>query len=696
MTRLVRRQLAYAGGFTALVLLGTATYVPAAGLAVLWPASGLAVVWMLGAARPRALAATAAATWSLQAVCGLLLVAALGHGPSPATLLCLAAATTTQAVACRLLIGLATTARPLGRPTTDLGRTRDVVALLGAAAASAAVASPLASLAADVPGAGAPGDAVLWWLRATVSTFVVTAGALEIARSVRSARLMLPGRLRRVRLSLTSLSRRGEVGELVALAATTLVLAVLVGGWSSELPTALLVAVGAWTGSRFSPVVVGVHALTTSLVVGLVAASAPGRAASGTDPVAHLAAVELLVGAMVVVELVLASSRAEQARLTVALDAAQDEASGRADLLEAIAGTMTDAIIVVDDEARIRLESRAAEAWTADATTVRPWERAADAGRVTTLDGTPLRGSDLPFRRVLADGAPVSATLVHTDGDGRRVVDVTASAVPDPVDPRRRLAAVLLSDVTVERDRLEALEVFAGQVAHDLRNPLTALLSWVDLLRLELEGVPDELARGPRACLPPLERSADRMTQLIEDLLVFTRVQTAELDPVEVDLDDTLAEVVDGLGADGVLAPTMVRAGDLGVVRADPVLLRHVLTNVVHNAVKYVADGVVPAVEVRTWVRAGRRVVEVADNGIGIPEESRDRVFDSFFRAHPDYPGTGLGLAMCARAVARHGGAISAHGNPATGGSIVRFDLPGVAPEPQPAGRAAARNASAG
>jgi len=113
-------------------------------------------------------------------------------------------------------------------------------------------------------------------------------------------------------------------------------------------------------------------------------------------------------------------------------------------------------------------------------------------------------------------------------------------------------------------------------------------------------------------------------------------------------------------------------------VLADPVLVRQVLDNLIGNALKYVAPGVVPRVVVRGRRSDARLVtVHVADNGIGIPPGEQERIFAEFHRAHyRDYEGSGLGLAIVRRIISRHDGTIVARPNPDGQGSVFEFTLP--------------------
>lgn len=119
--------------------------------------------------------------------------------------------------------------------------------------------------------------------------------------------------------------------------------------------------------------------------------------------------------------------------------------------------------------------------------------------------------------------------------------------------------------------------------------------------------------------------------------------------------------------------------GPLGAVDADPVLTRQLLENLVGNAVRYTAPGTTPSVAITSVPEPDGFVrVHVDDNGIGIPADQRDAVFDNFHRAHRSggYPGSGLGLTICKRIVERHGGTIRAGDTPDHTGTRITFTLP--------------------
>jgi signal transduction histidine kinase len=216
----------------------------------------------------------------------------------------------------------------------------------------------------------------------------------------------------------------------------------------------------------------------------------------------------------------------------------------------------------------------------------------------------------------------------------------------------------------------EELERFAYAAAHDLKAPLA---------RVEMALTATPRPDGDAGQLMDVaRRGAGRMRQLIEDLLAFAAVGRGTSEPERVALDETMAQVL----AD--LAPTIAAAG--AEVSAEPLpevwghrtLLGQLLQNLVGNSLKFVAPDRTPVIDVsghsdETGVR-----LRVADNGIGIPPERRDEVFGVFTRLNADdrFPGSGIGLATCAKVVAYHGGQIWLEDG-IDGGIAVVVALPG-------------------
>lgn len=217
----------------------------------------------------------------------------------------------------------------------------------------------------------------------------------------------------------------------------------------------------------------------------------------------------------------------------------------------------------------------------------------------------------------------------------------------------------------------EQLAAFAGQVSHDLRNPLTAV-------SMALTSISDELEEAPEPD-PDLAflvgraiGGADRMESLIRDLLAFARVG-GELRRVPVDLRAVLADVRVDLAA--VLADATVVVGHLPTVTGDPVQLRAVVQNLVANAAKFTRPGESASIEIDAHRVDGLWRVEVCDQGLGVPPDQRERVFQPLVRVDESVDGSGIGLTTCRRIVEAHGGRIGLTEAPG-GGTCAWFEVP--------------------
>lgn len=207
----------------------------------------------------------------------------------------------------------------------------------------------------------------------------------------------------------------------------------------------------------------------------------------------------------------------------------------------------------------------------------------------------------------------------------------------------------------------EALGAFAGQVSHDLKNPLAAVIMSLGLALEDL--APDHPVRE---LIERAGRSAERMSTMIGDLLDFA---AGEVDPAResVDLATLVGEVVDDLGP--ALAGAELVVGDLPTVVADPGSLRVVVQNLLANAAKFARPALPARIEVSGYLTDRFWRLEVADNGRGVPPEERTRVFEPLVRLDRRVPGTGIGMATCRRIVAAHGGTMGiADGLPVTEG----------------------------
>jgi signal transduction histidine kinase len=212
----------------------------------------------------------------------------------------------------------------------------------------------------------------------------------------------------------------------------------------------------------------------------------------------------------------------------------------------------------------------------------------------------------------------------------------------------------------------ERLAHFAGQVSHDLKNPLTSISLSLETLELDLEE-PDLLDTVARA-----RRGVDRMTDLINNLLEFAQQGQAPGEDA-VDLAVEMRSALDDLA--GRVRREQVSVGELPAVRGDAGQLRSVLMNLVDNAVKFAVPGEEPDIEVDSVPIDGHHRVEVRDRGRGVPAEKRERVFAPLARLDKSVEGSGIGLATCRRIVEAHGGRMGVDDRDG-GGAVFWFELP--------------------
>jgi signal transduction histidine kinase len=272
--------------------------------------------------------------------------------------------------------------------------------------------------------------------------------------------------------------------------------------------------------------------------------------------------------------------------------------------------------------------------------------------------------------------AGLTGTVLTSRNRALRRVDAATAALLDDIERREAVEQQL-------RQRETELVGFAGIVAHDLRSPLARITGYADFLREEAAARLDPVHRD---FLERLYGGAQRMQTLIDDLLDYATAENRTLNTSTVDLkllaDDIAQERLSGTHPEG----TLIVVDPLPAVPGDATLLRQVLDNLIGNAIKYTAEGHQPYVRISSRPEGDSVRIDVADRGIGIPEDQRNTVFTAFSRAAGSeaYPGTGLGLAIVHRIIERHGGEAGVEDNPG-GGSRIWFTLPLVHPGDQAA-----------
>jgi light-regulated signal transduction histidine kinase (bacteriophytochrome) len=221
------------------------------------------------------------------------------------------------------------------------------------------------------------------------------------------------------------------------------------------------------------------------------------------------------------------------------------------------------------------------------------------------------------------------------------------------------------------------LEQFAYVASHDLQEPLRMVSSYTQLLEQRYESLLDDRAKK---YIYYAVDGANRMQTLITDLLSYSRVASRAQPLAITDSHSALGEAIRNLSSSIAETQALVTSDDLPMVRADRSQVVQLFQNLVGNAIKFRA-----AQSPRIHVSADRRgagwVFCVRDNGIGIEPKYFERIFVIFQRLHSreDYPGTGIGLALCKRIVERHGGKIWVESEPGNGSAFF-FSLSGEGP----------------
>ncbi len=230
-------------------------------------------------------------------------------------------------------------------------------------------------------------------------------------------------------------------------------------------------------------------------------------------------------------------------------------------------------------------------------------------------------------------------------------------------------------ELALERERVRLLQEFISSVSHDLRTPLTVIISSLYLLERYTDPQKQKIQ------LEKIKRQAWVLERFIEDILTSSRLENIneiERFPLQINTLVTQLEtqIHSGVSAKNLIL-TVHQQPELPLVLADDANLYRVLTNLTQNAITYTPSG--GSITIRTFADAGQVIFEIADTGIGIAETDKPRIFDHFYRADKartaDTAGTGLGLAIAHRIVKMHEGVIQVESELGKG-SIFRVLIP--------------------
>lgn len=258
------------------------------------------------------------------------------------------------------------------------------------------------------------------------------------------------------------------------------------------------------------------------------------------------------------------------------------------------------------------------------------------------------------------DGRPVRMLGTHTD-----VTEIHQRGEDQLLVERERHGELA--------EAYRNLAQFTSFASHDLQAPLRTISGFLSLLATKIE---DQIDDEGRDWLDRVKRGAQRMQQLIDRLLVYSRTQNRELETERVSIDATLAQVRLELDESQPDHGAEFHIGEMPVVRGDGKMIFQLFENLIGNSIKYRSEAP-PRIEIQARCDAGRAHFSLSDNGIGIGPEHQEAVFEAFRRLHSQkaIEGSGLGLAIAQRIVERHGGRIRLESEPGQG-TRFHFSLP--------------------
>ncbi len=357
------------------------------------------------------------------------------------------------------------------------------------------------------------------------------------------------------------------------------------------------------------------------------------------------------------------------------------------ELAATLAGVPTAAVNLIDDEYQHQVASYGSEPTTCRADEAICQTTLAEGHDVVLADASAdprfaespwvtgrlagIRGYCSTILRTPA-GHPIGTLCVYDErprtlsSQQVRALHILARHVVDVLELRMltRQLAHSRDEIAQSQNRLAG---FAGQISHDLKAPITAIIGFTELLQ-DLDTVEQDGAAA--AYVGRCTSAARRMLAMVEDLLAFARVG-GSLTLRRHALDTLLPAVLDDLGAAGADAEVSWSGPD---VLADGAQLRALVQNLVGNCLIYRSERPC-VVRVDTETDGQTTVLRVIDNGSGIPAESRADVLRPLVRLRKDVPGSGLGLAVCIRIVRAHGGTLEIGDTPG-GGTTVTVRLP--------------------
>lgn len=311
-------------------------------------------------------------------------------------------------------------------------------------------------------------------------------------------------------------------------------------------------------------------------------------------------------------------------------------------------------------------------------------EQAID-GTYSTLDGEPVMVQNGPLLRAFRGERIVNLQLLRRQQQQDFYYSFSASPI---IDAKGEISGAVSVSVevtdlvqSIENQKhvniqLESsnqrLQQFASVASHDLQEPLRKITSFASLLEMEIG---DKLHEQPKQYLDFMVDGAKRMSVLIRDILQYSEITPGTEGLATVDLSEAFAVIQSEFS--GIIETS---GAEVSVKNSLPIytsarMLPRLLGNLISNSIKYKRDSAAPVIEIDAKQQVGGVLVSLSDNGMGIPEEYREQVFNMFKRLHGNssIPGTGIGLSICKQIVELNGGRIWIEESSSGGSQFLMF-----------------------
>ena len=296
-------------------------------------------------------------------------------------------------------------------------------------------------------------------------------------------------------------------------------------------------------------------------------------------------------------------------------------------------------------------------------------------------------GTTFSLPHSLADSFPQAVNVAWKHGDGSESYFLLSG---NPLLDQQGIIGSIISMVDITQHKLSdlalqertrqlesanrELESFSYSVSHDLGSPLRAIDGYTRMLPKQYgASFPEDATRK----FQEIRNNAQRMGQLIEDLLAFSRIGRKEVSLAKLDMNTLIQDVWQELQVVYPERNMTLTVNDLPSVMGDRPLLKQACSNLLQNAVKYTKPRAAALIEVGGETRGNEVFFHIRDNGVGFDMAYRDKLFAVFQRLHSaeDFEGTGIGLAIVQRIIGKHGGRVWGEGQPDQGACFY-FTLP--------------------